>query len=290
MKAPTCMWAAGAELGEGPVWHAGERALYFVDIKQQRLHRCNEAGGERQSWQMPGEIGFALPMQGGGLVCGLPGRLAHVDSAGRVATLLELDEKPGNRCNDAFVDAAGRLWFGTMDNGETQPSGALYRYDGRRLDVVEEGIVITNGPCHSPDGATFYHTDTLQREVYAYDCAADGTLSNKRVFVRYPASVPGYPDGSTVDAEGHVWIGLFGGFRVERYAPDGTLAATIELPCPNVTKVAFGGADLRTVYVTTARKGMDAAALALYPQAGALFAFRAAVPGLPSHQFKRNDS
>jgi xylono-1,5-lactonase len=289
VSAPHCIWQLGATLAEGPVWHAAERAFYFVDIKGRRLHRCNEDGGDRLSWQAPAEIGFALPMADGDFICGLPGKLARFTASGNFDTVLEIEaQQPGNRCNDGYVDPAGRLWFGTMDNGETAPTGALYRLDARGLQAMDEGIIITNGPCHSPDGKTFYHTDTLGRVVFAYDCAPDGSLSNKREFVRYPQGVPGHPDGSAVDAEGHVWISLFGGSRIERYAPDGTLSATVAMPCPNITKVAFGGADLRTVFVTTARKGMSEEALAAHPLAGGVFTFRVDAPGLPQHQFDRN--
>ena len=289
VSTPQCIWPAEATLAEGPFWHAAERAFYFVDIKGCRLHRCDEDGGGRMSWQAPAEIGFALPMADGGFICGLPGKLARFSSAGGFDTMLDIEAlQPGNRCNDGYVDQAGRLWFGTMDNGEQAATGSLYRLDARGLQAMDGGIIITNGPCRSPDGATFYHTDTLARVVYAYDCAPDGTLSGKREFVRYPHGVAGHPDGSAVDAAGHVWISLFGGSRIERYAPDGTLAATIPMPCPNITKVAFGGVDLRTVFVTTARKGMSAEALAAHPLAGGVFTFRVDVPGLPQHRFNRN--
>lgn len=289
VSSPHCIWPVEATLAEGPVWQAAERAFYFVDIKGRRLHRCNEEGGERMSWQAPAEIGFALPAADGEFVCGLPGRLARFTKAGGFDTMLAIEaQQPGNRCNDGYIDPAGRLWFGTMDNAETAPTGALYRLDARGLLAMDGGIVITNGPCLSPDGRTFYHTDTLGRVVYAYDCAPDGTLSGKREFLRYPPGVPGYPDGSAVDAQGHLWIALFGGSRIERYAPDGTLAATVAMPCPNITKIAFGGADLRTVFVTTARKGMSGEALATHPLAGGVFTFRVDVPGLPQHHFNRN--
>lgn len=288
VSTPQCVWQVGATLAEGPVWHPVERVFYFVDIKGRRLHSCNAEGGERLSWQAPDEIGFALPMADGDLVCGLPGRLARFTSSGNFATMLEFEsELPGNRANDGYIDPDGRLWFGTMDNGEQAATGALYRLDARGLQAMDGGIIITNGPCHSPDGKTFYHTDTLARVVYAYDCAPDGALSARREFVRYAPGVPGHPDGSAVDAAGHVWISLFGGHRIERYRPDGTLDSTVPMPCPNITKVAFGGPDLRTVFATTARKGMSEEALAAHPLAGGVFTFRVDVPGLPQHQFNR---
>lgn len=286
MSIPQCIWPLEATLGEGPVWSAAEGAFYFVDIKRRQLHRCRPDGSERRSWQAPAEIGFALPAENGSLVCGLPGRLARFNGEAFQTCLLLEQDLPGNRLNDGYIDVDGRLWFGSMDNGEQAASGALYRLDERGLQSIDPGIIITNGPCRSPDGATFYHTDTLGRVVYAYDCAPDGTLSNKREFVRYMAGQAGHPDGSTVDAEGHVWIALFGGGRIERYAPDGKLSASIALPCPNITKAAFGGDDLRTMLITTARKGMDLAALAANPLAGGVFTLRTGVPGLPQHTFR----
>lgn len=287
MSAPGCIWNVGAKLAEGPLWHAADNAFYFVDIKGQRLHRVNEDGSGQQSWDAPGEIGFALPVEGGGFVCGLPGQLMQFTPALGFRPMLALETAiPGNRLNDGGVDAEGRLWFGSMDNAEEAPTGSLYRLDKRGLQQMDSGIVITNGPATSPDGKTFYHTDTLGKVVYAFDKAADGSLSNKRVFVRTAA--PGHPDGSTVDSQGNVWIAMFGGHRIDCYAPDGTLSATVSMPCPNITKIAFGGKDLRTVFATTAWKGLSDAERAQYPLAGGVFTFRVDVPGLPQPLFNRN--
>jgi sugar lactone lactonase YvrE len=287
MSAPGCIWNVGAKLAEGPVWHAADNAFYFVDIKGQRLHRVNEDGSGQQSWDAPGEIGFALPVECGGFVCGLPGQLMQFTPELGFRPMMLLETAiPGNRLNDGGVDAEGRLWFGSMDNGEEAPTGSLYRLDKRGLQQMDSGIVITNGPATSPDGKTFYHTDTLGKVVYAYDKAADGSLSNKRVFVHTAA--PGYPDGSTVDAQGNVWIAMFGGHRIDCYAPDGTLSAAVHMPCPNITKIAFGGKDLRTAFATTAWKGLSDAERAQYPLAGGVFTFRVDVPGLPQPLFNRN--
>lgn len=281
---PECIWPVGAKLGEGPVWHADEGMLYFVDIKGRRLHRCAPDGGNRETFDMPDETGFALPVRGGGLICGLPGQLVHYEPArATFKPVLTLeDQLPGNRMNDAAVAPDGALWFGSMDNAEEAPTGALYRFDGvlRRHD---DGYVITNGPAFSPDRRTFYHTDTLQKRVYAFDVDAKGALSNRRTFVEIAGS--GYPDGTSVDADGCVWIALFGGGRVERYSPAGELLDFVVFPCPNVTKIAFGGPDLRTAFATTAWKGMSEDERGRHPLAGALFAFPVPVPGLPTHQY-----
>jgi sugar lactone lactonase YvrE len=288
---PQCIWAAGAKLGEGPVWHAGERALYFVDIKLRQLHRCAEDGGSRQSWAMPDETGFALPMADGGLVCGMPGRLMRFDpQTGNFRLLRELEASlPGNRMNDGYVGSDNSLWFGSMDNAEVAPTGSLYRLRSNgELQSLDSGYVITNGPATSPDGATFYHTDTLEKVVYAFDLAEDGSLANKRVFVRTEGS--GHPDGNAVDSEGNVWVAMFGGARADCFAPDGRLLRTVAFPCPNVTKIAFGGPDLCTAFATTAWKGMSDEQRSEFPLAGGLFSFRVEVPGLAQHSFTLQDS
>jgi D-xylonolactonase len=193
-------------------------------------------------------------------------------------------ELPSNRLNDGHVDAAGRLWFGTMDDDQRQPSGSLYRLSGNHLQRMDSGYVITNGPAMSPDGRILYHVDTLQRLMYAFDVDASGELANKRVFLTI--TEPGVcPDGPVVDSQGNIWLALFGGWGVRCYSPDGQLLQTIALPVAQCTKVAFGGADLRTLYITTASVGLDDAQRAQQPLAGGLFRTRVAVPGLPAHRY-----
>ncbi|AOZ02180.1 gluconolaconase [Cupriavidus sp. USMAHM13] len=279
---PTCLWPLAAGLGEGPVWHRESGALYFVDILGGSIHRLAVATGVTTTWPLAGRPGFLLPFADGSFLCGMQHGLYRFDPAdGSCRKLLEVEpELPGNRINDGFVDPAGRLWFGTMDDGESAASGSLYQLgDDARLMCRDQGYVITNGPAMSPDGRTLYHGDTVARQVYAFDVGPDGALSRRRVFAR-PCG-EGYPDGMAVDADGCLWIAIFGGARIERWSADGRLAGTVRLPCDQVTKLAFGGDDLRTVYVTTARKGLGAEALQRQPLAGGLFAFRAPVAGLP---------
>ena len=280
---PECVWRVGATLGEGAVWHAASRSVVFVDINGRRLYRYDPDTDVRRSWVAPGQIGFALPCVDGSLVCGVQGGLYRFDFAsGIFSRMLPVEtDRPGNRLNDGFVDRTGALWFGSMDDGEREPSGQLYRVgrDGR-LSVRDSGYVITNGPTASPDGRTLYHTDTLQRVVYAFDLGDDGSLERKRVFTAIDGT--GYPDGMAVDEEGCVWIALFGGGRIERFSPDGRCVGRVAFPCSNITKLAFGGDDLQTVYATTARKGLTDEALQKEPLGGGLFMFRAPVKGLPS--------
>lgn len=283
---PVCIWPLGAILGEGPVWVARDRALWFTDIKRRKLHRFDPASEQKRSWDAPSQPGFVHPARGGGLVVGLQTGLHLFDPASATFEFLTAPEpdRPGNRLNDATVAPDGSLWFGSMDDGETVASGAFYRLepDGHAVRMGGE-CAITNGPVLSPHGSILYHVDSLARAIDRYDVAPNGTISNRRRFATI-AEADGYPDGPTVDCEGHVWIGLWGGWRARRYAPDGSISAEVRFPVANVTKLAFGGPDFATAFVTTASQGLDDAALAEQPLAGGLFAFTADVPGLPGHE------
>jgi xylono-1,5-lactonase len=281
---PECIWPLAAQLGEGPVWMADSASVYFVDILSQQVHRCAADGTQRQSWPVTHYVGFVLPLAGSGdFVLGLQGSLARFDPrSGSLKRLLDVEpDQPLNRSNDGHVDARGRLWFGTMPLAVDKPTGRLYRVSPQGRLLPQDGpYACTNGPAFSPDGRVIYHTDTMQRVVHAFDVADDGSLSRKRVFATIRQ---GHPDGSAVDAAGDVWISLYGGGRIERYTAQGRLVQSIALPCPNATKLAFGGGDLRTAFITTARAGMNAQQLKEQPLAGGLFSFRVDTPGLPQH-------
>jgi sugar lactone lactonase YvrE len=287
MIKPECVLPVGAELGEGPVWLAHDQAVWFVDIKGLRIHRFEPATGAHQAWDAPAASGFIAPVKGGGWIAGLKSGLHRFDPAsGDFSPLASVEpHELGNRLNDGFVDATGRLWFGSMHDAETELSGALYCFRGGELSRHDEGYCITNGPAMSPDGGILYHTDTLQRVIYAFDVGSDGALSARRQFARIEDGA-GYPDGLVVDAEGCVWTGLFGGWGLRRYSPDGELIDCVRFPCANVTKITFGGADLRDAYVTTAWKGLSPEARQAQPLAGGLFYFRAPTPGLRQNEVR----
>ena len=280
---PVSVWPLGAALGEGPVWVERDAALWFVDIKGRKIHRFDPATGGKTSWDAPGQCGFVLPVAGGGFVAGLQEGLFRFDERdGSFAELARPEpDQPGNRLNDATVDPKGRLWFGSMDDAEIATSGAIYRLaaDGRCI-ASSPLCSITNGPAVSPDGRTLYHVDTLHGIIHACAIEEDGSLTGRREFARIP-STEGYPDGPTVDAEGCVWVGLYGGWSAKRFAPTGELLETIRFPVSAVTKLAFGGPDLKTVYATTAHKHLNAKEREREPQAGDLFAFEVEVPGVP---------
>jgi D-xylonolactonase len=285
---PRSVWNVAAELGEGPVWVERDRALWFTDIKRQKIHRYDPASGDRRSWDSPEQVGFVLPAEGGGFVAGLMSGLHRFDEvSGEFALIAEMEpERPNNRLNDGVADPAGRLWFGTMDNGERERTGAFYRFErGVVVRTGIEGIAITNGPALSPDGRILYFVDTLAGTIDAADVAEDGALGPSRPFARIdPAD--GTPDGPAVDSEGCVWIGLYAGWEARRYSPAGELIGRVRFPVANITKIAFGGEDLRTAYATTARQLLSAEDLERQPQAGDLFEFRVDAPGLACPSIK----
>ena len=279
---PHSIWSLGAKLGEGPVWVARDQALWFTDIKSHKIHRLDPASGDRKSWNAPDQVGFVLPIAGGGFVAGLKTGLARFDPEdGSFAALVDPEPSlPNNRLNDATVDPQGRLWFGSMDDAEEASTGAIYRLGADGVCVAESPLVsITNGPAVSPDGRTLFHVDTLGGVIFACDLSEAGHLVNRRVFAIIP-NEEGYPDGPTVDAEGCVWIGLYNGWSARRYSPAGELLETVRFPVSAITKLAFGGPDLKTVYATTANKHLDDAGRAEQPQAGDLFSFEVNVPGV----------
>jgi sugar lactone lactonase YvrE len=280
---PRVVWELAAELGEGPVWVERDRALWFVDIKKQQVHRYDPATDERSSWTAPEQVGFVFPAERGGFVAGLQSGLFHFDErTGLFDLIVEVEpDKPGNRLNDGVVDPSGRLWFGTMDNGEKAKSGAFYCFaDGEVKRTGLDGIAITNGPAASPDGRILYFVDTLKGTLESADISDDGTLGERRLFAKIDPK-HGHPDGPTIDSEGCVWISLYAGWEARRYSPAGELIRTVKFPVANITKIAFGGDDLRSAYATTARQMLRPEDIAKQPQIGDLFEFQVDVPGVP---------
>lgn len=272
----------GATLGEGPVWDAVRQCLWFVDIKGCKLHRFDPVSGRVEGWGAPEEPCWVVPLADDALLVGAKEGVHRFDTDGTFERIHAVEpDLPGNRLNDAAVHRDGSLWFGTMDNDEEAATGGYYRLSGGTCLALEtDRMVITNGPAFSPAGDTVYFIDTLERAILAAPVGADGLPGETRLLARVPQDM-GYPDGPVVDAEGTIWIGLFGGWGVARFAPDGRLIGRVDFPVANVTKIAFGGEDLRTVYATTARKGLSEAELARQPHAGDIFTFEVDVPGLP---------
>ena len=275
---PELVWPVQAQLGEGPAWFPEEGVLRFVDIKGGRLHRYVPATGACKTIDTGGQPSFVVGVADGGLLTGSGNAIHHASDEGLAAAVVHVDMPAHNRSNDATVDRQGRLWFGTMDNEETRPTGALHCLDRGTLHCLGHEAVVTNGPAISADGDTLYFVDSGARTIWRLTLGAGPSVRSREVFVQL-GEADGHPDGIVLDSEDCLWVALWDGWGVRRYAPDGTLLAHIAFPCARVTKVAFGGADLRTAYVTTARAGLDKAALAGQPLAGSLFAFEAPVAG-----------
>jgi sugar lactone lactonase YvrE len=283
MSEPELVWDVGAELGEGPVWDAQRRAVWFVDIKGRKLHRYGVDDGARASWDTPDQTGFALPAEDGSLVCGLRGGLHRFDpESGTFDLIVRVEEdRPQNRLNDGFVAADGSLWFGSMDDSEKTVSGALYRLHAGAVERHDDGYHVTNGPAMSPDGRTLYHHDTIQRRIFAFD-HADGLLTNRRLFAE---TTDGFADGPSVDADGVLYVGLFNGWGVAKFSPAGERIGTIRFPVQTVTKAAFAGDDLRDLYCTTAWLH-NADQRTTQPTLGGLFRVRVETPGLPQNRVR----
>ena len=274
------VWAAGAELGEGATWDAHAARLWWVDIRGRRLHRLDEAGGDRRCWELPQEPGcVALTDDPARVVLGLrTGVFFFEPDTGRLEPLAVPEgHAPGHRLNDGKVDPSGRFWFGTMHGEERPAEGALHLLErpGAAAARADGPYTVPNGPAFSPDGRVMYCADSPAGVVYAFDL--DGSRpARKREFVRF-AEGEGHPDGMTVDAEACLWVAHWGGGRVSRFAPDGRRLGHIGVPTEHVTSCAFGGADLRTLFITSAGGTGSAGA----GPAGGVFTARTDAAGLP---------
>ena len=284
-----CIWNERALLGEGPVWHPGERRLYFVDIKGKAVHRCDPGSGVRASFLLPEEPGCVALRARGGLVVALRSGLSFFDpGSGSVAKIASPEANiPGNRFNDGKCDRRGRFFVGTMDDAETDPTGSLYcLFPDLRLKRLLGGFVVPNGIGWSPDDRIMYLTDSVNRTILAFSYAPDtGDIADRRVFATV-ADDAGYPDGLTVDSEGCVWSAHWDGWRVTRYDPDGNIDRVVRLPVPRPTSCAFGGSALDKLYVTSASTGLSAAQLAAAPLSGSVFELDVDATGLPASFFR----
>lgn len=280
MKRLEVAFAEDDLLGEGPWWSVAEQVLWRVDILRNRIHRTEPTTGEGREWIFDEPIGFVVPDEQGRVVAGIGSALRLVDlSTGEQRSIAVAE--PGRtdlRFNDGKADRNGRIWAGTMPN-EDAPPGEFYRLDpAAGLVPVVGGIVCSNGLGWSPDGTTMYYTDSGPRTIWAFDFDVEtGSATNRRVFATDEGCAP---DGLTVDASGGVWSAKWGGSKVVRYEPDGTVSETVESPASQPTSCMFGGPDLDILYVTTAQVGLDAAELSATP-AGSVLAVQPGVSGLP---------
>ncbi|WP_307868397.1 SMP-30/gluconolactonase/LRE family protein [Umezawaea beigongshangensis] len=274
-----------AVLGEGPTWDAGTSTLLWVDVLASQVHRYAPRSGADAVLDVPQHVGAAKPREQGGLVLNLRDGVALVDRDG-TRTWLVYWARDGVRGNDAAVDPAGRLWAGTMRYDEARGGGWLARVepDGA-AKVVLGDVTISNGTGWSPGGELMYYVDTPEQriDVFDYDTAT-GEATGRRALCAV-ADTPGKPDGLCVDAEGCVWVALWGGSAVRRYTPDGRLDREIALPVEQPTACCFGGDDFTDLYVTTARTGLSERSLAENPLSGSVLVLPGIGAGVPSFSF-----
>jgi len=282
-----------AELGESPLWHPQEQCLYYVDIPGRQVLRLARPGAGLQRWDMPAEPGCIAALEGGGLLVAARDGLWRLDTASGALSKLAPPpyDSARQRFNDGKPDALGRLWVGTIDD-RRQPDSALWRFDGAGFASLADGITTSNGLAWSPDQRTLYWSDTRAHRVYAFDFDLQrGAIAHQRVFAEFTpraADQPldgygGRPDGATVDVQGCYWVAMFEGQRLNRFSPAGQLLGSLPLPVRCPTMPTFGDADLRTLYITTAREGRPEAELQAQPWAGCVLRVRVDVPGLPAH-------
>jgi len=279
--------ASRDRLGEGPCWLDAVGELLRVDITAGLVHTWNPATAVQHTTAFDGEVSAATPRAGGGLIVAVGLTLVAVDPDGARRTIADVEpDRPQNRFNECRCDPLGRLWAGTMSKVREAGAAALYRLDpASALERPIAPTTLSNGLGWSPAGDRMYFIDSTTQRIDVFDFdPVGGGISGRRPFaVVDPAD--GLPDGLAVDAEGGVWVCLFGGAALRRYDPDGRLDAVVPLPVTNPTCPCFGGPDLTTLYITTARHGLSDARLAQEPLAGAVLAVAPGVRGLPATAF-----
>ena len=283
-----CVLDLKASLGECPTWSVAEQALYFVDINAPALVRFDPATGAHRAMPMPSSIGSFGLRAAGGFIVALREGVWLADAGGRLERKVARApyDPAHHRFNDGRVDRQGRFWVGTMNEKRDASTAALYRLerDGSLTRILDD-MTISNGLAWSPDARTMYHADTPTHTLraYAFD-PATGVPSAPRVFAQWSGATD-RPDGGAVDSAGHYWTAFYRGGKVLELDAGGRVVRELPVPAMCPTMCAFGGRDLRTLYVTTARQERPDDELARFPQSGGVFAMDVDVPGLPEPHF-----
>lgn len=296
-----------SQLGESPFWHPTERSLYWLDIPGRAVLRTRGdiANPTVERWELPTEPGCMAPARSGGLVIALrDGVYRAREWGGTLQAMARVDHDVRTmRFNDGKCDPLGRFWAGTLNEAKDRPNAALYCLDARggRAPALKQMVneaTTANGLAFSPDGDTLYWADTAAHRVRAWTWAARvNTMTLPRVFQQFdekpdgwtpesPVHYEGRPDGATVDADGHYWVAMFEGGQLLRFAPSGERVSALPTPVQCPTMPCFGGDDLRTLFVTTARRGRPAEELEQRPASGHVLSIRVATPGLPVQFFE----
>lgn len=277
---------ARSRLGEGPLWHVQQKLLYWVDIYNYRVHQFDPVTRHDRHFDVGDVVGPIAPAGTDRLIIAQRDRLAFLHTqTGEVNPILSVEaDRPHNRFNDGKCDAQGRFWFGSISQSPKQAN--LYRYDpDGSLYLMETELTISNGLGWSPDGTTFYLTDSQPGKIYAYDFdAAAGEIENRRTLVDL-SDAEFEPDGLTVDAEGYIWSAMWNGWCIMRFAPDGRAVLRVDLPVQCPTSCTFGGEQLTDLYITTASVGLSQQEIEKGFYAGDLFCLRTDIAGLPAYSF-----
>lgn len=277
-----------ADLGEGPLWDSRTGWLVWVNIMARCVNLFDPRTGANRAIDVGAPVGAAVLCESGGLILAVQDGFAKLDTAtGQITRFAGFpDASPAVRMNDGKCDPQGRFWAGTMAFDMHSGGGALYRLDpDATVATMIPGVTISNGIDWSPDGKTMYYVDTPTFRIDCFDFdPATGSIANRRPFVEIEQAA-GYPDGLTVDAEGNVWLALWGGWGVRCYSPRGELNATVDVPASQSSSCAFGGENLDELYITSARGGLPEDDLAKQPLAGGLFRVRPGVKGRPPYRF-----
>lgn len=277
-----------AVIGEGPVWDVAEQALYWIDILGRQVFRHDPDAHETRQWALPDIVGSMALRASGGAIVALGDGVYTLDLVSGECTLLATSPHLNDEVQlaDGKVDRRGRFIVGSSDRGMKEARGKLFALDpgATELRVIDDDIFLANGPCWSPDDATFYHADSIRKTIFAYDYDIDtGTVSNRRAFAS-TEDLGGIPDGATVDTEGHIWSAICEGGKIVRFRPDGSIERIIEFPQKLPGSVMFGGPALDRLFVPTlspAFLGREAD-----PQDGAMFVIDGlGVTGLPEPRF-----
>ncbi len=274
-------------LGEGPFWSVKNQQLIWVDILAPSIVSGDPASGERTMRPMPELVGVAIPKTSGGFICATETGIKTLSTSGQLATLCEPEaDIAGNRFNDGKCDAKGRLWVGSLAINTQPGRGNLWRIEADgAAQLMLDGMSVSNGMGWSPDTSTFYFTDSGKRVIWSFDFdLASGAISGQRLFHEFTEG-EGLPDGLCVDSDGYLWVAMWDGWAIRRFAPDGTLDKVIDVPVPRPTSCCFGGEDLSTLFVTTARIRLSAQQLAEAPLSGCVLAVQTDATGQEDHLF-----
>lgn len=277
-----------AELGEGPTWDVESQLLWWVDILAGAVNSFRPTDGATTTFTAPSHVGSVALRRSRGFMLALQDGFWLSDPASNVlrrVAAVEAEDKT-TRMNDGKCDSTGRFWAGTMSYDTRLRRGALYRLDpSGNVEKVLAGVGISNGLGWSLDDSIFYYVDSLSHGVDSFDFHIErGSVSHRQRLVTIKSEV-GLPDGLTIDADGFLWVAIWGGGVVHRYSPGGKLDGIVRIPVRQVTSCTFGGSDLGDLYVTTAAQGLSGAQLAVEPTAGGIFRYRPGVTGLPAAAF-----